>query len=107
MLRATPSEETVPTDALGRQLATLRILDPAAVRAVQSSLARHGQLTALVAFRAPEGALEIIDGFKRHYAAKSLRAPRSLWRGCRAATSGPRPRSSPSAHSPPTRSSGS
>jgi len=65
-------EGTIPTGALGDQLATLRILDPAAIRVVHGSLARHGQLMALVAFRAPEGGLEVIDGFKRLRAAKEL-----------------------------------
>jgi ParB-like chromosome segregation protein Spo0J len=72
MPRTIQPEGTIPTGALGDQLAALRILDPVAIRAVQGSLARHGQLSALVAFRAPGGGLEIIDGFKRHRAAKEL-----------------------------------
>jgi ParB-like chromosome segregation protein Spo0J len=80
MARATQLEETVSTGSLGDRLAALRILDPAAVRAVQGSLERHGQLVALVAFRAPEGALEVIDGFKRLRAAKELRLPGLLVR---------------------------
>lgn len=75
MARAIQSEGSVPIGDLGDQLSACRILDPAAVRDLQRSIVRHGQLNALATFRGPEGNLQIIDGFKRLRAAKELGLP--------------------------------
>src|SRR2546427_532832 len=71
-------ERAVEVGALGEQLGTLRLCEPAAVVGMQHSLVRHGQLSALSTF-AVGARLELIDGFKR------LRAVRALgWREVRA-----------------------
>jgi len=56
---------------LGERLAPLRLCDAAALAAVRSSLARHGQLGALTLFPHRDK-LEILDGFKRVRAARAL-----------------------------------
>jgi ParB-like chromosome segregation protein Spo0J len=64
---------------LGERLAPLRLCDAAALATVQSSLERHGQLSALTLFVEASG-LEIIDGFKRVRAARALGWPMLLAR---------------------------
>jgi len=61
----------VAIGALGDRLAGLRLCEPDAVEAMQASLRRYGQLSAVVAFVRGD-ALEIIDGFKRVQAARRL-----------------------------------
>lgn len=56
---------------LGERLASLRLCDATALAAVRGSLERHGQLGALTLFAQGDG-LEILDGFKRVRAARSL-----------------------------------
>ena len=56
---------------LGYRLSPLRLPDNEELLAVRQSLARHGQLQAVVVFEA-EGLLEVIDGFKRVHAARAL-----------------------------------
>jgi ParB/RepB/Spo0J family partition protein len=56
---------------LGERLAALRLCEASALAAMQRSLARHGQLTALVTFQDGDQ-LELIDGFKRLRAARAL-----------------------------------
>lgn len=68
--------ETRPVEiaALGERLSALRLCEAAAVTTVRRSLEQHGQLSALTLFAADDG-LEIIDGFKRVRAARSLGWP--------------------------------
>jgi ParB-like chromosome segregation protein Spo0J len=74
--RVTPamaSERLVAISELGDELSGLRMCEPAALEAMRRSLARHGQLTALVTYQSELGpGLEIIDGFKRLRAAQAL-----------------------------------
>ncbi|MBI5547891.1 MAG: ParB N-terminal domain-containing protein, partial [Deltaproteobacteria bacterium] len=65
-------ERKVALAELGEQLASLRLRSPDAVRSVQQSLVRHGQLTAATAYVAGEGRLELVDGFKRLQASRAL-----------------------------------
>jgi ParB-like chromosome segregation protein Spo0J len=67
----TGSELRIAIGELGERLAPLRLCDPTAVDAVQESLSRCGQLTAVAAFE-EGGRLEIMDGFKRLMAARRL-----------------------------------
>ena len=55
-------------DALGE----LRLREPDALRKLERSLRRHGQLEPLIAF-AEDGLLEVLDGFKRLHVARQLR----------------------------------
>lgn len=71
----------VPLAALGERLGGLRLRDASALEAMQRSLARHGQLTAVVLFGIG-GELQMLDGFKRLHAARALG-----WNELRATTS--------------------
>ena len=64
----------VELEPLGERLSSLRLCEATAVTAVRRSLEQHGQLTALTLFLTGDG-LEIIDGFKRVRAARSLGWP--------------------------------
>jgi ParB-like chromosome segregation protein Spo0J len=68
---AEPTERDVPLGELGERLSALRLCEPAAVEAMQQSLTRYGQLSALVVFGL-EDRLELVDGFKRLQAARRL-----------------------------------
>ncbi len=61
----------VPVRNLGERLGGLRLREAGALEAMRRSLARHGQLTAIVVFADGEH-LEILDGFKRAHAARVL-----------------------------------
>ena len=61
----------VPTATLHDRLGGLRLRNPGALEAMVRSLARHGQLTPVVAF-SEAGRYEVIDGFKRLHAAREL-----------------------------------
>lgn len=56
---------------LGERLSALRLCEATALATMGRSLEQHGQLSALTLFN-QEGRLEIIDGFKRVRAARSL-----------------------------------
>ena len=58
-------------DALGEELSGLRLCDAEALRQMQLSLARHGQLSPVFAFSIDNG-LQVVDGFKRLRAAREL-----------------------------------
>jgi ParB/RepB/Spo0J family partition protein len=64
-------EHPVELAAVGERLGALRLCDAHALRAVQDSLARHGQLSPVGVFEQAEG-LELLDGFKRLRAARAL-----------------------------------
>lgn len=56
---------------IGTSYGRVRCLVPRQVEQMKASLAAHGQLTALVVVKRPNG-LELIDGFKRHRAAAQM-----------------------------------
>jgi ParB-like nuclease domain len=76
--RVTPMDHVAPTVAaieleqLGERLSPLRLRPPEALREVERSLSRHGQLVAVVCHR-QAGTVEIVDGFKRLIGARALR----------------------------------
>ena len=74
MAQAHAETRQVEIAALGERLSALRLCEATAVTAVRRSLEQHGQLSALTLFAAGDG-LEIIDGFKRVRAARSLGWP--------------------------------
>ncbi len=59
---------------VGETWASLRLRPPAALREMERSLSRHGQLVAVVCWR-HAGSVEIVDGFKRLIAARTLKWP--------------------------------
>lgn len=69
---ASTGPRAVATTDLGERLGSYRLRGEAPVRAIEQSLRRHGQLSALVVFRAEGNALEVVDGFKRLHAARAL-----------------------------------
>src|SRR4051812_46424692 len=69
---ADPDERTIEMATLREKLVGLRLTGEESVRLMQQSLRRHGQLSALAAFRAEDDGLEIVDGFKRLRAAREL-----------------------------------
>lgn len=70
---ATPSAGpiVVSVSELHEQLGSIRLCEPRAVDAIQQSLERHGQLTALEVF-AESGVLQVYDGLKRLQAARRM-----------------------------------
>ena len=62
--------ELAPTE-LGEALCSMRLCPPQAQQAMQLSLSRLGQLTAVLAYRVG-GRLEVFDGLKRLRAAREL-----------------------------------
>jgi ParB-like chromosome segregation protein Spo0J len=69
---APDEERPMEIASLGERLSALRLCDAAALRAVEHSLVRHGQLSPIGVFvEAPER-LEVLDGFKRVRAARAL-----------------------------------
>ena len=65
-------ERQVRVAELGEQLGSLRLRSPEAVRSVQQSLVRHGQMSSAAVFHGPAGQLELVDGFKRLQACRAL-----------------------------------
>ena len=63
--------EEIPLSEFDLSLAEIRIMNQARIRQVEKSLRLHGQLQPVVA-RVHEGGCQLIDGFKRYYAAESL-----------------------------------
>jgi ParB family transcriptional regulator, chromosome partitioning protein len=67
------SEETaVHLSQLGERFAPLRLPDPSTRRRLVESLRRYGQTIPLIAWRAPDEGLELLDGFKRLEAMREL-----------------------------------
>ena len=66
------SLETVALGALGESLSALRLCSESERAEVERSLRRHGQLSAILCCRI-EDCLEVVDGFKRVAAARTLR----------------------------------
>jgi ParB-like chromosome segregation protein Spo0J len=69
------TERSAPLSELSEAaLGELRLREPDAVRKLEQSLRRHGQLEPLVTFSEAEGGpLEVLDGFKRLHVARQLR----------------------------------
>lgn len=59
---------------VGETWSSLRLRPPDALREMERSLSRHGQLVAVVCWR-HAGVVEIVDGFKRLIAARTLKWP--------------------------------
>lgn len=68
----TTTGQQVALADVGDELSVLRLTMPAAVRAMEQSLSRLGQLTPMLVRRTESGGLELIDGFKRVRAARQL-----------------------------------
>jgi len=66
-----PQTQTVSLAELGERLGPLRLCEEGALRRMRHSLSEHGQLSAVTVFGTEQG-LEILDGFKRVRAARSL-----------------------------------
>jgi hypothetical protein len=68
---ANDESKEIAVTALGERLGALRLCEASALEGMRRSLARHGQMTAVVGFAAGE-LVEVIDGFKRLRAARAL-----------------------------------
>lgn len=71
MTTASMGAATRPVASLGTSLQRVRCIRPVFIEQMVSSLAKHGQLTPAVAVERNQK-LELIDGFKRHAAARQL-----------------------------------
>lgn len=71
MIFAAHAASLVAVADLGERLAALRLADASALSAMRASLAQHGQLSPVRVFT-HGGVLEVLDGFKRLRAARSL-----------------------------------
>lgn len=69
---AAPERSALLTELSEDALGELRLREPDALRKLEKSLRRHGQLEPLIAF-AEDGLLEVLDGFKRLHVARQLR----------------------------------
>ena len=65
-------------DEVGEHFARYRLRSPAAERALEASLRRYGQMSPVVVFRWHDR-YELVDGFKRLAAARTVREVSSLW----------------------------
>jgi ParB/RepB/Spo0J family partition protein len=66
-----PMVTAIDLEQLGERLSSLRLRPPEALREMERSLSRHGQLVAVVCNR-QAGNVEIVDGFKRLNGARVL-----------------------------------
>ena len=66
-----PTVAAIELEQLGERLSSLRLRPPEALREMERSLSRHGQLVAVVCHR-QAGSVEIVDGFKRLIGARAL-----------------------------------
>jgi ParB-like chromosome segregation protein Spo0J len=71
MTGAAEAAKPCPIDTIGTTLGRARCRQPARVERMKQSLTTHGQLTPLVTTARPEG-VELVDGFKRLWAAQAL-----------------------------------
>jgi ParB/RepB/Spo0J family partition protein len=71
---AAPTVTAIELAQLGEQLSSLRLRPPELLRELERSLARHGQLVAVVCSR-HAGTIEVVDGFKRLLGARALGWP--------------------------------
>lgn len=66
-----PTVTAIELGQLGERLSSLRLRPPEALREMERSLSRHGQLVAVVCHR-QAGTVEVVDGFKRLLGARAL-----------------------------------
>lgn len=71
MPHASPTITAIDLAELGEQLSSLRLRPPEALREMERSLSRHGQLVAAICYR-HAGSVEVVDGFKRLIGARAL-----------------------------------
>jgi ParB/RepB/Spo0J family partition protein len=71
MEHVAPTVAAIGLAELGEQLSPLRLRSPEALREMERSLSRHGQLVAVVCHRQEEK-VEVVDGFKRLIGARAL-----------------------------------
>jgi ParB-like chromosome segregation protein Spo0J len=64
--------ESIPITGIGEKFAPLRIVDPAAERAMLCSMQKYGQISPVVVCPIAPGKQELLDGFKRLRAARQL-----------------------------------
>jgi ParB-like chromosome segregation protein Spo0J len=69
-----PMVTAIELAQLGERLSSLRLRPPEALREMERSLSRHGQLVAVVCHR-HAGNVEVVDGFKRLVGARALGWP--------------------------------
>ena len=74
MDHVTPTVTAIELGQLGERLSPLRLRPPEALREMERSLSRHGQLVTVVCNR-QAGAVEVVDGFKRLIGARALGWP--------------------------------
>ena len=66
-----PIIKEIPLSAFDLSLSVMRVMNMPRILQVEKSMRLHGQLQAVVA-RVHEGGYQLIDGFKRYYAAEDL-----------------------------------
>ncbi|TMQ07140.1 MAG: hypothetical protein E6J90_21215 [Deltaproteobacteria bacterium] len=71
MAHVAPTVTAIEIGELGERLSALRLRSPDALREMEQSLSRHGQLVAVVCNR-QAGTVEVVDGFKRLIGARAL-----------------------------------
>jgi ParB/RepB/Spo0J family partition protein len=71
MEHVAPTVTAIDLGELGERLSSLRLRPPDALREMERSLSRHGQLVAVVCNR-QAGNVEVVDGFKRLIGARVL-----------------------------------
>lgn len=71
MDEVSPRVTAIGLAQLGERLSPLRLRSPEALREMERSLSRHGQLVAVVCHRQDEK-VEVVDGFKRLIGARAL-----------------------------------
>jgi ParB-like chromosome segregation protein Spo0J len=69
-----PTVTAIELGQLGERLSSLRLRPPEALREMERSLSRHGQLVTVVCNR-QAGTVELVDGFKRLIGARALGWP--------------------------------
>ncbi|HEX8108005.1 MAG TPA: ParB/RepB/Spo0J family partition protein [Kofleriaceae bacterium] len=74
MDEVSPRVTAIELAQLGERLSPLRLRSPEALREMERSLSRHGQLVAVVCHR-QDDQVEVVDGFKRLIGARALGWP--------------------------------
>ncbi len=67
-----PGVIDLKTDEIRERYQPLRLVHPRAERKMLSSMRRYGQLTPVVVGRDADGGYEMVDGFKRLRASRTL-----------------------------------
>jgi ParB-like chromosome segregation protein Spo0J len=63
---------SLPLSKIGERHGVVRVTDPAAISAMESSLRRYGQLSSVVVCPGQTDRFELVDGFKRLHAARRI-----------------------------------